>query len=86
MLMVLSDHVGAIIDLQVPMLVIDRRGVSIMSTLFMNHRVTHLSSSTLLNGYGTLEKSLDNIGTVSRQWKITNKIKQQTRKKSDALP
>ena len=29
-------------DLQVPLLVIDRRGVSIMSASFANRRVTHL--------------------------------------------
>ena len=29
-------------DLQVPLLIIDRRGVSIMSALFTNRRVTHL--------------------------------------------
>ena len=29
-------------DLQVPLLIIDLRGVSIMSTLFANRRVTHL--------------------------------------------
>jgi hypothetical protein len=29
-------------DIQIPLMIIDRRGVSIMSTLFMNHRVTHL--------------------------------------------
>ena len=29
-------------DIQVPLLTIDRRGVSIMSTLFTNRRVTHL--------------------------------------------
>src|SRR5215216_3072066 len=29
-------------DLQVPLLIIDLRGVSIMSALFVNHRVTHL--------------------------------------------
>jgi hypothetical protein len=29
-------------DFQIPLMIIDRRGVSIMSTLFMNRRVTHL--------------------------------------------
>ena len=29
-------------DLQIPLLIIDRRSVSIMSTLFTNRRVTHL--------------------------------------------
>jgi hypothetical protein len=29
-------------DFQIPLMIIDRRGVSIMSMLFMNCRVTHL--------------------------------------------
>jgi hypothetical protein len=29
-------------DFQISLMIIDRRGVSIMSTLFTNHRVTHL--------------------------------------------
>ena len=29
-------------DLQIPLMIIDRRGVSIMSALFTNRRVTHL--------------------------------------------
>ena len=36
------EFVGVITDLQVPLLIIDRRGVSIMSALFTNRRVTHL--------------------------------------------
>ena len=36
------EYVGVITDLQIPLLTIDRRGVSIMSTLFTNRRVTHL--------------------------------------------
>jgi len=36
------ECVGVITDLQVPLLTIDRRGVSIMSALFTNRRVTHL--------------------------------------------
>ena len=40
--MVIVECVGAIMDLQVPLLVIDRRGVSIMSASFANRRVTHL--------------------------------------------
>ena len=36
------ECVGVITDLQIPLLTIDRRGVSIMSTLFTNRRVTHL--------------------------------------------
>jgi hypothetical protein len=29
-------------DLQIPLMIIDRRSVSIMSTLYTNRRVTHL--------------------------------------------
>ena len=36
------ECVGVIMDLQVPLLTIDRRGVSIMSALFANRKVTHL--------------------------------------------
>ena len=36
------ECVGVITDLQIPLMTIDQRGVSIMSTLFTNRRVTHL--------------------------------------------
>ena len=36
------EYVGAFTDFQVLLLVIDRRGVSIMSASFANRRVTHL--------------------------------------------
>ena len=39
---VIVEYVGAIMDLQVPLLVIDWRGVSIMSASSANRRVTHL--------------------------------------------
>ena len=39
---VIVECVGVSTHLHVPLLIIDRRGVSIMSTLFTNHRVTHL--------------------------------------------
>ena len=39
---VIVECVGVGMDLQVPLLIIDRRGVSIMSALFANHGVTHL--------------------------------------------
>src|SRR3954469_20637663 len=39
---VIVEYVGVSTDLQVPLLIIDQRGVSIMSTLFANCRVTHL--------------------------------------------
>ena len=36
------EYIGVITDLQIPLLIIDRRGVSIMYVLFANRRVTHL--------------------------------------------
>src|SRR3954465_15377263 len=39
---VIVEYVGVSTDLQVPLLIIDRRGVSTMSTLFAKYRVTHL--------------------------------------------
>ena len=39
---VIIEYVGVSTDLQVLLLIIDQRGVSIMSTLFVNCRVIHL--------------------------------------------
>ena len=36
------EYVGVITDLQIPLLTTDQRGVSIMSALFANRRVTQL--------------------------------------------
>ena len=36
------EYIGVITDLQIPLLIIDQRGVSIMFVLFVNRRVTHL--------------------------------------------
>jgi hypothetical protein len=36
------EYVGVITDLQIPLMIIDRRNVLIMSTLFVNRRMTHL--------------------------------------------
>ena len=36
------DHTGAIMGVQIPLLVIDRRGVSIMSGVIPNRRVARL--------------------------------------------
>ena len=38
--------------LQIPLLIIDPRGVSIMSALFANRRVTHLRFEVVLSRYG----------------------------------
>jgi hypothetical protein len=40
-------------DFQIPLLIIDQRGVSIMSMLFANRRVTHLRFTVVLSGYDT---------------------------------
>ena len=37
-----TEHTGAIMGFQIPLLVIDRRGVSIMYGVIPNHRVAHL--------------------------------------------
>ena len=49
---IIVEYVGAIMDLQVPLLVIDQRGVSIMSASFANRRVTHLRFDVVLSRYG----------------------------------
>jgi hypothetical protein len=47
-------------DFQIPLMIIDRRGVSIMSTLFTNRRVTHLRfADAFLSGFGTPAELLD---------------------------
>ena len=49
---VVVEYVEVSTDLQVPLLIIDQRGVSIMSTLFANRRVTHLrDTDTILSKY-----------------------------------
>ena len=54
------ECVGVIMDLQLPLLTIDWRGVLIMSKLFTNRRVTHLRID------GAIEK-IRNIGEKSGQ-------------------
>ena len=44
---VIVECVGVSMDLQVPLLIIDRRGVSIMSALFANRRVAHLRDTDI---------------------------------------
>ena len=49
---VIVEYVGVSTDLQVPLLIIDQREVSIMSALFANRRVTHLrDTDTILTKY-----------------------------------
>ena len=53
-------------DLQVPLLIIDLRGVSIMSALFANHRVTHLRVTGHHFGAHMFQtKGLQSVGIVS---------------------
>ena len=53
-------------DLQVPLLIIDLRGVSIMSALFTNHRVTHIRVIGHHFGAHIFQtKELQSAGTVS---------------------
>jgi hypothetical protein len=49
---VIVECVGTITALQIPLMVIDRRGVSIMSALFANRRVTHLRFDDASSRYG----------------------------------
>lgn len=54
---VIVECVGVSMDLQVPLLIIDRRNVSIMSALFANRRVTHLRyTDTKWGRYNTRER------------------------------
>ena len=53
------EYIGVITDLQIPLLIIDRRGVSIMSALFANRRVTHLGFIDAYGRYGNMSWSLN---------------------------
>ena len=44
---VIVECVGVSMGLQIPLLIIDPRGVSIMSALFTNRRVTHLRDTDI---------------------------------------
>ena len=50
---------------QIPLLIIDRRGVSIMSTLFMNRRGETLKASDALEKIRDIRKELRTPGSVS---------------------
>jgi hypothetical protein len=54
-------------DFQILLLIIDQRGVSIMSTLFANRRVTHLRFAVVLSGYDTPIELQDSIRVVSEK-------------------
>ena len=51
-------------DFQILLMIIDWRGVSIMSRLFTNRRVTHLRFVIVLSGYDTLIELQDNMRVV----------------------
>ena len=53
---VIVECVGTVTALQIPLMVIDRRGVSIMSALFANRRVTHLRFSDVSSRYGNYRR------------------------------
>ena len=38
------EHTGVMMGIQVPLMIIDRRVVSVMSGVFTNRRVTHLKA------------------------------------------
>ena len=60
-------------DLQVSLLIIDLRGVSIMSALFVNRRVTHLRVvGHHLGAHMFQTKGLQSIGNVSIETRIVS--------------
>ena len=65
---VIIECVGTITVLQIPLMVIDRRGVSIMSALFANRRVTHLRFGDALSRYGNYRRLIleDEVCSESR--------------------
>jgi hypothetical protein len=54
-------------DFQILLMIIDQRGVSIMSTLFTNRRVTHLRFLIILSGYDTVIELHDSMRVVSEK-------------------
>ena len=63
---VIIEYAGVSMDLQVPLLIIDLRGVSIMSALFVNRRVTHLRvAGHHLGAHMFQTKGLQSAGNVS---------------------
>ena len=53
---VIVECVGTVTALQIPLMVIDWRGVSIMSAPFANRRVTHLRFGDALSRYGNYRR------------------------------
>ena len=68
------EFIGVITVLKISLLIIDRRGVSIMSILFANRRVTHLGSMMHLRGYGLSENILDSTENVSGKIEIVQGV------------
>ena len=68
-------------DLQVPLLVIGQRGVSIMSASFANRRVTHLRVDVVLSRYGIwfgvrmLFGVSDGIQDITRRFGMVRRIR-----------
>ena len=63
---VIIEYAGVSMDLQIPLLIIDLRGVSIMSALFANRRVTHLRVTGHHFGAHMFQtKELQSAGIVS---------------------
>ena len=63
---VIVEYAGVSTDLQVPLLIIDRRRVSIMSALFANRRVAHLRVTGHHFGAHMFQtKELQSAGIVS---------------------
>ena len=63
---VIVECVGVSMDLEVPLLIIDLRGVSIMSALFTNRRVTHLRDTDTIWSKCVLEKR------IAKRWNYFN--------------
>ena len=60
-------------DIQVPLMIIDRRGVSIMSILFANRRVTHLRFDDAFERRIS-ENTLDSTEIVSGKFEIAQGV------------
>ena len=62
------EYVGVIMGIQVTLMIIDRRGVSIMYACSRNHRVTHLTygNARVALGYFDGEKKIVRVSDVIR--------------------
>ena len=69
---VIVECVGVSMDLQVPLLIIILRGVSIMSALFANRRVTHLRDTDTIWSKYVLDKDYKSAGIISMETGIVS--------------